>query len=111
MCRVPPLTGVPVLLRFSAARLLPTAADVGATEVADVGAPALGAAPEDVVAAPEVAGAAPPPLVVAELEGLLEPLLQADSTSDAATAITAPEESRLFIRTLPEDVRTWSATD
>src|SRR3954447_9714701 len=114
MCRVPPLTGVPVLLRFSAARLLPTAVVVvGATDAPpplDVGAPALGAAPLVVVAAPDV-GAAAPPLVVAALEGLLEPLLHADSTSDAATAITAPEESRLFIRTLPEDVRTWSATD
>src|SRR5450432_3577086 len=101
MCRVPPLTGVPELFRFSGIRLPPPgvllAAGAGAVEpLAELGAappPEVGAG-----AAPPEVGAAPPPLVVALDDGeLLEPL-QADSTSDAATAITAPEDSRLFIR-------------
>ena len=54
-----------------------------------------------------MAAAVVAPAVAGEL---LEPL-QADTASDAATAITAPEESRLFIRTLPEDVRARSAED
>ncbi|BEP15621.1 hypothetical protein acdb102_39320 [Acidothermaceae bacterium B102] len=83
---------------------------------AGAGAEVAALAPAAVVAAvlPDVAadvGAVAAPLVDEAADGELLDPLQADSTSDAATAITAPEESRLFIRTLPEDVRARSAED